>query len=226
MPIHLLLVAATFGETAWLRRHARLEADHYGVYHGRRGAYRLTLVHTGVGMVNTALHLGRELVHLRPDQVVHLGIAGSYDRALRLTQVVEVVRDSYSELGAESPDGFLDMEALGFPVMQREGVRYFNTLTNPAPSRLGLPQVSGITVNKVHGLAETIAATRARWQPGIETMEGAAFFQVMLETGLPFASFRSISNYVEPRNRQQWQVTEAALAVQQRLGQALDQQEL
>jgi futalosine hydrolase len=177
-------------------------------------------------MVNTALHLGRELVHLRPDRVVHLGIAGSYDRSLPLASVVEVVQDTYSELGAESPEGFLDMEALGFAVLHLDGQPVYNTLRNPDPANLGLPQVSGITVNKVHGLAETIAATQARWQPAIETMEGAAFFQVMLETGLPFASFRSPSNYVEPRNRQTWLVAEAARAVQQWIGQALDQGQL
>jgi futalosine hydrolase len=218
-----MLVAATPGETAWLRQHCRLEADHHQVYHGRRGGYRLSLIHTGVGMVNTALHLGREMVHLRPDRVVHLGIAGSYDRSLPLATVVEVVQDSFSELGAESPTGFLDMKALGFPLFRLGEEAVYNTLRNPSPSRLGLPQVNGITVNKVHGLAETIAATVARWQPTIETMEGAAFFQVMLETGLSFASFRSLSNYVEPRNRQNWQVAEAALAVQQQLANALDQ---
>ena len=56
-----------------------------------------------------------------------------------------------------------------------------------------------------------IAERLSEWPRQLESMEGAAFFQAFLRTGTPFFAFRGISNYVEPRNRNNWQI---ALAVQ------------
>jgi futalosine hydrolase len=44
-------------------------------------------------------------------------------------------------------------------------------------------------------------------------MEGAAFHYVCLQEGMPFAQVRSISNYVEPRNRSAWKIKEAVIAL-------------
>jgi futalosine hydrolase len=40
-------------------------------------------------------------------------------------------------------------------------------------------------------------------------MEGAAVFYACLYAGVPFAQVRSISNWVEPRNRANWKLDEA-----------------
>jgi futalosine hydrolase len=40
-------------------------------------------------------------------------------------------------------------------------------------------------------------------------MEGAAFMQICLTEKIPFAELRAISNYVEPRNRENWKMKEA-----------------
>ncbi|HRR11988.1 MAG TPA: hypothetical protein P5139_08260, partial [Tenuifilum sp.] len=40
----------------------------------------------------------------------------------------------------------------------------------------------------------------------IETMESAAVFYVCLKLGKPFFCLRAVSNYVEPRNRQNWKI--------------------
>ena len=86
----------------------------------------------------------------------------------------------------------------------------------PDTAALGrLPRVRGITVNTVHGHEPSIAAVKARWDPQVESMEGAAFMYVCLMYQVPFAQIRAVSNAVERRNRQAWQVGEAleALAV-------------
>ena len=209
MGMHLLLVAATEGETALLREALpwqQLAPDHHRC---RWRGYRLDLLHTGIGMVNTAWSLARWTgQHPGFERAINLGIAGSYDRELALGSVVECETDCFSELGAESPGGFLDLRDLGFVLHQpsQGGAAWSNTLRNPAVWARGLPLVQGITVNTVHGTQPGIAQALARWQPQVESMEGAAFFYAMLRLGKPFWAFRSLSNYVEPRNRAGWQI--------------------
>jgi 1,4-dihydroxy-6-naphthoate synthase len=55
------------------------------------------------------------------------------------------------------------------------------------------------------------------WNPEVETMEGAAFFQGCLIENVPFRALRAISNRVEPRNREAWKLKEAVEAVQKEL---------
>ncbi len=69
-----------------------------------------------------------------------------------------------------------------------------------------LPQVSGITVNKVHGNKLSIKAIEQRLHPVTESMEGAAVFYCCEQAGIPCIQVRSISNYVEERNRGTWKI--------------------
>lgn len=186
----ILIVAATDFETAYLR--------------GKITESHIHFLHTGIGMVNTAYHLGKYLAQNRPDLAINIGIAGSFDRNIALGEVVEVVEDTFSEMGAEDKGDFLDMEKMGFP-LSKEPLLY-NTITNPFPSSFSLKKVNALTVNTVHGEKESILACEKRWNKQIETMEGAAFFQIMMREKIPFYAFRSISNYVEPRNRANWQI--------------------
>jgi futalosine hydrolase len=190
---HLLIVSATLGEVLPLYDSYRLHPS-------------VSFLFTGVGMTNTAYHLGKSLALRRPDFCINLGIAGSFDWEKELGTVVEVVEDSFSELGAEDHEAFLDMEALGFPVSKSPTHTHYNTFYNPHPSDLPLPKVTGITVNTVHGNEDSIRRVQAQWNKDIETMEGAAFFQIMQEENLPFFAFRALSNYVEPRNKSRWQI--------------------
>jgi futalosine hydrolase len=56
----------------------------------------------------------------------------------------------------------------------------------------------------VHGYLESIDKIVAKYQPDVESMEGAAFFFSCLQAKIPFLEIRGISNYVEPRNRENW----------------------
>ena len=73
--------------------------------------------------------------------------------------------------------------------------------------------VHGITVNTVHGSDPTIAAIRQRYDPDVESMEGAAFMYASLIAGVPFAQVRSVSNAVERRNRGAWKLDQAIEAL-------------
>src|ERR1700712_4249074 len=96
---------------------------------------------TGVGMVATAYAMGSQLNVKKYQLVINLGIAGSFDRHITLGQVVEVIQDKLSELGAENDTEFIPIETLGFGESQFAATK----------QHTGLKKVTAITVNTVHG---------------------------------------------------------------------------
>ena len=157
----------------------------------------LELITTGVGMVATAFALGKHLAGNSYDLAINLGIAGSFDRDIALGEVVEVTNDRFSELGAEDGEDFLSVDQLGF------GASTFNS-TYQLPANFGLKKVNAITVNTVHGRDESITKISSDTQ--LESMEGAAFFYACQMAGVPAIQIRAVSNYVERRNRDAWQI--------------------
>jgi futalosine hydrolase len=174
--------------------------------------HRVDIVETGVGMVATAAWCSRALSEARYDGALNFGICGSFDRTLPPGTAVHVVSDRVAELGAEDGEQFLsladlhllDAEDRNFsrPVLVNEA-----PLANVALERL--PRVSAITVNTVHGRDSTIAAAVRRFNPQVESMEGAAFMYACMIHGVPFAQVRAVSNVVERRNRQAWRMAAA-----------------
>ncbi len=118
-----------------------------------------------------------------------------------------MVSERYADLGAEDRDGhFLDLYELGLDDPDRFPFTG-GKLLNPRPLGLeGTLPVSGLTANTASGQAERIGALAGRCPVQVESMEGAAVFDCCLRMGWAFAQLRGISNYVEPRDRAQWQI--------------------
>jgi len=189
-----LIVAATRAELAGLISSFELPEGDFVTGPG------FDLLVTGVGMTATAFALGR---HLSPayQLVVNLGIAGCYDRKVPLGTLLHVVSDQFSELGAENKNEFITIDELGFGKSIYDGQYY-----EKHPAIAALDPVTGITVNKVHGNNDSIAAIKTRLNPVTESMEGAAVFYSCNQLGIPCLQIRSISNYVEERNRGNWKI--------------------
>jgi len=204
--MRILFVAATEAEIG------KLIADlRFSVYDCDQGAniscelrdayarHDISTLITGVGMVATAYALGKHLATNHYDLVINLGIAGSFDRNIALGEVVEVTEDRFSELGAEDDEAFLTIDQLGF------GESIFKS-TYVLPGSLGIKKVSAITVNTVHGNEANIQKLISQINPQLESMEGAAFFYACKEANVPGIQIRAVSNYVEKRNRDAWQI--------------------
>lgn len=193
----LLLVSATLEEITTLM----------GRFDLRKGlntmnGHDITILVTGVGMVSTAYALGRVLAVSKFDKAINVGIAGSFQHSLEMGQVVKVAKDCFSELGAEDDSAFLSIDQMGFGT-SCEAPLVCEMLE---ASTQHLQKVSAITVNKVHGNDQSIRSTVDRINPGIESMEGAAFFYACRLNDLPCLQIRSISNYIERRNRGSWNI--------------------
>jgi futalosine hydrolase len=204
----ILIVAATQGEIEPL---FQVKSDEFQVM-SNANPELITQNHiliTGVGMVATAFALGRHLATNQYDLAINLGIAGSFNRSLDLGEVVEVTTDMLAELGAEDDEQFLPIEQLGF------GESVFSASTtlsgifsqnDIAGEGLLLKHTTGITVNTVHGNEQAIAKVTGRLDVQVESMEGAAFFYACRKAGVPCLQIRAVSNYVEKRNRDGWQI--------------------
>jgi futalosine hydrolase len=211
--VRFLVVAATPAEVSTFSSGLQRQTDagpRVTRYHAS-GHVIDTLI-TGVGMVATASWCSRLLSTERFDVALNLGVCGSFRTDLEPGTVVHVVSDRLIELGAEDGDAFLTIQQLKlldddeFPF---RGGRLINDAP-PSIAMLGkLRRVDGITVNTVHGNPGSIARVRERFDPDVETMEGAAFMYVCLIHAVPFAQVRAVSNIVERRNRPAWKLKEA-----------------
>jgi futalosine hydrolase len=193
--MHILIVAATEQEIPRL-------------ISGPRGDHSIEVLVTGVGMVATAARCGLALATTRYDLALNFGVCGAFDHTLAPGTVVHVTEDRLSELGAEDGDRFIPIEDLD---LNQTGI-VRNTSLPQNEALLALPRVCGITVNTVHGSDASIAATRQRCAPQVESMEGAAFAYACTLAVVPYAQVRAVSNLVERRNRDAWRVD---LAIQQ-----------
>jgi futalosine hydrolase len=211
--MRILVVAATDAEVAPFVAGLRDAADA-----GPRvktytcAGHGVDVLTTGVGMVATAAWCSRALTQSRYDLALNLGVCGSFDRALPPATVVHVVSDRIAELGAEDDEAFLtiqELKLLGEEEFPFRGGRLVNVTAQANMALSRLPAVDGITVNTVHGNERSIAAVARRFNPQVESMEGAAFMYACLVDGLPFAQVRAVSNVVERRNRGAWKLAEA-----------------
>lgn len=190
----ILLVAATRAEISLTIENFNLpdgnflESEHFDV------------LITGVGMTATAFALGQKL-STKYNLVLNLGIAGSFNHDFPLGSLLNISSDEFAELGAEDHAEFRTIEELGF------GKGSFNAVNNLLNESLkDLQKVKGITVNQVHGNRESIDKVVKRLNPITESMEGAAVLYCCEQMDIPSLQIRSISNYVEPRNKGNWKV--------------------
>jgi futalosine hydrolase len=178
--------------------------------------HEVEVLTTGVGMVATAAWSSRAFASEHYDLALNVGLCGSFRPAFAPGSVVHVTADRIPELGAEDGDRFLTIHALqllGENDFPYEGGLLVNAVPPQIAPLSALRRVSGITVNTVHGRERTIDEVRARYDPDVESMEGAAFMYASLIAGVPFAQVRAVSNAVERRNRGAWKLDQAIQAL-------------
>ena len=215
--MRLLLVAATELELAPLvGKLTPASPSSERVRAFTHGSHDVDILTTGVGMIATAAWCGRVLARQPYDFAVNLGVCGSFHAKYPPGTVVNVATDCIPELGAEDGEQFLTVHQLGLLGADEapfNGGRLVNPHAVVNREIAGLPAVNGITVNTVHGNAESIATAVDRFNPDVESMEGAAFMYACLTSGVRFAQVRAVSNMVEKRNRAAWKLEEAVSAL-------------
>jgi futalosine hydrolase len=165
---------------------------------------------TGVGPVNAAHALTRFLAQNQAGAVIACGVGGAYPGSgLELGDVLCAESETYGDLGADAPDGFLDMEALGFPVIEEDPPLYNRLPLDLYPAARRAPFVTCATCT---GTDEKAAALAARTCGAVESMEGAAIVHVARLMGVKVGEVRGISNAAGNRDTKSWRLRESAAA--------------
>lgn len=203
-----LVVAATGFEIApfidFLDQNAQKENFFSYVYND----HHITPFVAGVGSLFLSFGISRYPGIGDMHMLINAGVAGAYNRDLTLGEVVRVESDRFGDIGVEEADGsFTDI----FEMQLHESSKY--PFTNGKITIEGIKEtfddiksVSGITVNKVHGTEKSISQITAKYKADVESMEGAGFMYACNMLRLKGIQLRSISNYVEPRNKDNWQL--------------------
>lgn len=160
---------------------------------------------TGIGMVATAYSLTRQLMQQRYDLVLAVGVAGAIDSTLSIGEVVRVSQDMIYNFGVEDGPEIKSFPAIGLPgdSTMIPMFLFSSPLTNH------LRSVTAVSVNTAHGDDSSIAKLRRQTDAEIENMEGAAFYYVCNQEQLTCLQLRAISNRVERRNREAWDLPKA-----------------
>lgn len=203
MPMKILIVSATKSEVEPLLN--KMEATNRIGGQLTSCTYKtleLDFLVTGVGMVPTTFYTAKVLNDTY-DAAINVGVCGSFNKNLEIGSVVNIYEDCFSELGAEDGDNFLPLDELGL-----KGVTKINNsehvIRNSALDVL--PKVNGITVNTTHGNEKAIEKVFDKFHPFVESMEGAAFMFVCENENIPYVQIRSVSNFVEKRNKDNWNI--------------------
>jgi futalosine hydrolase len=140
--------------------------------------------------------------------VVSAGIGGGFADRIDPGGVALASSSIAADLGAESPDGYLPLDELGFGT-----VRYPCDPALLAALREALPgAVTGavLTVSTVTGSAATARALLGRYPDSVaEGMEGFGVASAATRAGTGFVELRAISNPVGPRDRSAWRIPQA-----------------
>ncbi len=161
----------------------------------------LAVLITGVGMTNTAYYMGRYFLSAF-NFTINMGICGAFNKGIKLGELVNVTEDTIAEMGAQDGNDFIKYQDLNLG-----GTNSFsNRLHETIESVEKLKKVKGITVNTVHGHDESINKIVKLFNPDVESMEGASFLRGCEHLPGNCIQIRSVSNYVEKRDKSKWDI--------------------
>jgi len=205
MSFKILYVTATSSEAGTMKKVSAMMHNPE-----LNGKYEISLLVTGVGSISTAWALKQWItINGKPDMAINGGIAGSYKDEFIQGDVVMPVSDCFADAGIEDGDNFLTLSEAGFISKDEfpfnDGLLYADERYS-AKMRILLKPVRAITVNTATGSEASRIKLLKKYNPDIETMEGATFFYICCRENIPFLALRAISNRVELRNKNNWNI--------------------
>ncbi|MGZ5286464.1 MAG: futalosine hydrolase [Flavisolibacter sp.] len=205
--MHLLLCAATEFEISPIYK--ELQKQYPG---------KLEVLVTGVGLTAATYSLTRMVCMQRPDMIIQAGVAGTFDPAMKLGDVVAVASETIGDLGVEENGGFRSIAKLALADQDQlpwSGGRLIND--HEILDTSGLPQVHAVTVNEISTDQKRILYYHEELEATVESMEGAALHFVALQEQIPFLQLRALSNYVGERNKAEWLLGAAIINLNKKL---------
>lgn len=177
---------------------------------------------TGVGSPACMYALTKRLQQTKYDFVIQAGIAGTFKNAFPLGETFFVKTDAFADLGIYENERFFTLFDKKF--IDPDAVPYKNGwLENTAQNRFNLITAKSISVNTVtDNFLQTSLFTK-KYDPDIESMEGAAFHYVCIQENVAFLQLRSVSNFVGERIKTNWKMKESILSLNENLSRIVQQ---
>lgn len=174
-----------------------------------------TCLVTGPGLVESTLNLTRFLASPScPDitRVLNVGVAGAYyQNDVKLLDICLAEQEILADFGIVFEDR---IDSFSFPDLPNLVLDTDAKLIDSSYQRLrqqGFAVKKGkfLTVNSASGTLKRGAYLAKRYQAICENMEGFAIVRVCQSFAIPVLELRCISNLVEDRNVENWQMAAA-----------------
>ncbi|HUP10890.1 MAG TPA: futalosine hydrolase [Niastella sp.] len=207
----ILLVAATNFEIQptinFLAKH-----DHF------IGNNRFHVLIAGIGSMSTAYWLTKSIGNKRPHMLIQAGIGGSFSADCPPGSIVLVKEEVTGDLGVEENNQFKDVFDMGLPQITEPytGKGLVNN-NSKLLQQQNLPLVRSVTISEISTRKERIQQLQQKYQPVVESMEGAAFHYVAITEAIPFLQLRAISNFIGERDKSKWKMKEAIGVLNEKL---------
>lgn len=203
--MRVFISAATIEE--WMPSFLKIDA----LYTSESNRMKVTFHQGGVGMLANAVSLSRLVFEERPDLIIQVGIAGCFDTTVTLGEVLVIKEEMLGNTGVEEEGRWKDifdlkLEKPGYPPFERKRLPNHHL---EKYNLLKLPEVAAVTVNEVSTNAQRIQQLVKKYNPVLESMEGAALHYVCREMNIPFLQMRSVSNYIGERDKTKWEIGKA-----------------
>jgi futalosine hydrolase len=203
--MRVFITAATVGE--WMPCFSNINK----LYTEKSRRLKIYFHQSGVGMMATTFALTKLIADEKPDLIIQAGMAGCFDTDIPLGKVVVVEKEIEGDLGVEENGKWRDLFNLK---LERPNYHPYakKALPNPHAEKfnlLKLKTVTGITVNEITTRKERIKQLVKKYDPIVESMEGAALHYVCRQTNTCFLQMRTISNYIGERDKSNWVIKES-----------------
>lgn len=171
---------------------------------------------SGVGILASTYSIYKLIINEKPDLITQVGIAGCFDEAMEKASVVVVENEFLGDTGVEENGIFKDVFDLGLE--DKDQLPFDNKkLSNPWLQKFNLEdfkKVNSITINEITTSQARVVQLKEKYNPAIETMEGAPLHYVCLQNNIPFLQVRAISNYIGERNKAKWEIKKSLINLQ------------
>lgn len=161
---------------------------------------------TGVGVPSTIFQLQNLIAESSYDLIIQAGICGSFNiDKFQIGSSYLVEKDVFADIGIIENNELISMNELGFfhpdEAKFKDGwlINNGNIFT-----KLDLQKCTSITINTLVENINNSALFIKKYQPQIESMEGAALHYVCLMKNIEFLQMRTVSNLVGERDKDKW----------------------
>jgi futalosine hydrolase len=177
-----------------------------------RAFWKGPIILSGIGAVQCTFAL-MEYIHLhgKPDLLIQVGIAGSFDLPnFPIGSVAIVNADTFADIGyKDNNDNFVDF--VGGHMWPPNSFPFSEGMLKPKTPNIqqlnSIPKVQALTVNTVTSTDTQAQAMQQRFKTvKLESMEGAAAFYVCMKLGIEVIQLRAVSNRVGFRDTTCWNI--------------------